>query len=765
MFFPATELAALLETIQRPGTFFVSGAVELLAPALDVAGVGQIALPLLPAQARQLIDIAETAPFGRGEHTITDPAVRRCWQIGPDKVSLGGRHWPRTLDAILACVAKGLGVSDPITAEFYKLLVYDKGSFFVGHRDTEKVPGMFATLVVVLPSSFAGGELVVRHKDSEVRLDLHCADGAEAAFAAFYADCVHEVLPVTDGCRLALAYNLVRAEGPIPEPPDYAIEQGRITSLLRAWREAKSRPDDATPEKLVMLLEHAYTPAELGFRALKGADAAIAGALAVAARQAGCDLHLALLTIEESGAAEYSEQYGAQRGRWRDQDDEFEAGEVFDRSMLLSDWRALDGETFVLGEIPALDEEFSQPDAHEELAPDEEHFHEATGNEGASFERTYRRAALVLWPSDRTFAVLCQAGLAVTLPTLEALIARLTENGRQGSEDHQASLRHEACNLAGHMLEQWPRQAGHGRCDDSASDVTRMLTQLTSLRSQLLIDRFTTEVIAAGGYEKRDNEALINALDSLPPTRRVELVEGIVSGTMSNALGACANLLARAAAAWPASGACSLGSAATQLIGALPSDLARTAPPTPWQDLPKVEPGLVVDLLNGLGLIDQGLAARAMDHFLSWPETYDLDAILVPAARHLMGADTVKAPGAVERLRASCLAHLRARIAEPLAPPADWRRAKVLPCRCVRCKELARFLADPGLHLWTLKAAEADRRHVEDTIRRAMCDVDTITERRGRPYRLVCTKNQASYERSAKQRLRDLEDVKRLADQ
>ena len=80
------------------------------------------------------------------------------------------------------------------------------------------------------------------------------------------------------------------------------------------------RPADATPEKLVYLLvyplEHAYTPAELGFAALKGADAAVAGVLTTAAQQARCDLHLALLTVEESGAAEYSESYGSRRGRW-----------------------------------------------------------------------------------------------------------------------------------------------------------------------------------------------------------------------------------------------------------------------------------------------------------------------------------------------------------------------------------------------------------------------------------------------------------------
>src|SRR5215217_1644115 len=114
-----TELASLLSKVRRPGSFFVSGTTELLAPRLEVDGLGPIALPLLTAQAKQLIAAAEPAPYGRGEETVLDPAVRRCWQIGPDRVRIGGRHWAQTLEMILARVAEGLGVDTPITAEFY----------------------------------------------------------------------------------------------------------------------------------------------------------------------------------------------------------------------------------------------------------------------------------------------------------------------------------------------------------------------------------------------------------------------------------------------------------------------------------------------------------------------------------------------------------------------------------------------------------------------------------------------------------------------
>jgi hypothetical protein len=149
-------LAAVLATLRRPVEFFASGAIELLAPQLEVEGVGQIALPLLPPQAKQLVAAAERAPFGRGEQTLVDTAVRRTWQIGPDQVRIQGRGWARTLSAILARVCDGLGIAEPVQAEFYKLLIYDEGSFFASHRDTEKAPGMFATLVVVLPSASTG---------------------------------------------------------------------------------------------------------------------------------------------------------------------------------------------------------------------------------------------------------------------------------------------------------------------------------------------------------------------------------------------------------------------------------------------------------------------------------------------------------------------------------------------------------------------------------------------------------------------------------
>ena len=743
----AEALADLLRTVDRPGSFHASGTAELLPPSLEVDGVGPVALPLLPVQAGQLVNIAEPAPFGRGQDTVVDPAVRRCWQVGPGQVRIGGRHWARTLDGIVARAADGLGAAGPVTAEFYKLLLYGEGGFFVGHRDTEKAPGMFATLVVVLPSKHEGGDLVVRHAGKEVRLGLHAGDPAEAAFAAFYADCVHEVLPVKQGFRLTLVYNLVRPGGRAPEPPDHRAEQARAAALLRGW-------DDDGPVKLVLPLEHAYTPAELGFSALKGADAAVAGVLAASVPQARCDLHLALLTVEENGPAEYVGGSGWRRGGHDDDEDSFEVIEVSNPGVTLSEWRSPDGGTPAIGPVPVDEEdELSPPGACDDLAPDEQSFREATGNEGASFERTYRRAALVLWPAGRLPAVLAQAGLSVTLPYLEDLARRWTAVGG----DRASPLWAEAHSLAAEMLAGWP--AYHpwtaGSTEGTAATSTaRMLAALSLLGDDDLIRQVLAGVIAAGGHDARDADAILAALGHLPPPNRPALVGRIVRGTAATAFAACAGLLARAAAWGPAG----LHKAAAALVEALPGDPAHTAPAPSWQRTAPVTPRAVLDLLAGLGGVDPALAGQAAAHMLAWPGTYGMDAVLVPAAREL----PADAPGAGP-LRAACLAHLRARAAEPLASPADWRRDSALPCRCPRCAELARFLEDPEQRTWVLKAAEAERSHVEGTIRTAGCDLDTATDRRGRPYSLVCTKTQASYERRARQRKQDLADLALLA--
>ena len=756
----ANDLAALLSAVRSPGDFHAAGSMTLHWPGLEVDGVGPVALPLLPVQAAQLIAVAERAPFGRGAETLVDTEVRRTWQIGPERVHIEGKHWARDLQAIVAQVANGLGVTAAVVPEFYKLLVYDKGCFFVSHRDSEKAPGMFATLLIALPSKHKGGELVVRHKGREVRLDLCAADPSEAAYAAFYADCSHEVLPVTAGCRLVLVYNLLRrGRGRLPEPADHRSAVTALADLLQRWSACKQIDNNDAPDKLVYPLEHAYTPAEISFLALKGADAGAAAVLAEAAGQAGCELHLALLAIEESGGAEHT-GYAASRGwhRGRDEDeDEFEIGEIFERSLTLTHWQRPDGKPAAWSEAPFTDAEICPTGALQDIEFDEQSFQEATGNEGASFERTYQCAALVLWPQHRRLAVLCQAGTAATLPYLDDLVRRWGSDGAMPD----SALWHEAHELAGHMLRVWPVPSPHyfrdDKRDDKRGDAGLMLALLTRLADAQRIDDFLATISAAGGHGKGDTPALLKAAQVLPALRAGELLASIVAANAPARPGLCADLLHRAARATALAG--HLQGAARSLLAALPGEPAHaTADVHSWRR-PALEPELVFDLLNALWRIDLALSERAVDQLLARPESFGLDALIVPALRRLIEQPELRKVASGQRLLAAALSHLRARAALDLQPPGDWTRAVALGCPCTRCAALARFLASPDEQAWTYKANESERSHVEATVQSSACDVDCSTDRRGRPFSLVCTKNQASYERRATQRQRDLADL------
>jgi hypothetical protein len=745
-----TALLDSLRSVERPGDFCVGGIRQIFMPTIDVHGVGRIAFPILPVQAERLVAIAKAAPYGRGEETVVDREVRRTLQVDSAKVRIGGRHWDETLAELVADIALGLGVGEAVAADFYKLLVYDTGSFFVDHRDTEKVPGMFATLVLVLPSAHSGGELVVKHLDREVVLDPRPEEPSEIGFAAFYADCVHEVRPVKTGCRLVLIYNLrFIGKGLSLKAPDYRAERGRVVELLRSWASSVDEPD-----KLIVPLEHAYTPAELSFSALKGADAGVASLLAKAAAEADCDLHLALVSIEESGSAEHNGYCG--RGRWSrdEEDEEFEVAEVLDRALILSEWRRPDGGEAGLDDFPFAEDELCPPDAFEDLLPDEQHFHEATGNEGASFERTYRRAGLVLWPTARRLAVLNHAGLRTTLPYLEDLTVRWETS----NPSVHSPFWHEADELSRHMLRAWSRSPW--REDDDAA-AGRMLDLQIRLGNVECIDAFLADVSAEGHYAASDNGAIVRAAALLPVPRATELLVRILRRNAPAHFSACGDLLLRCVAA-PAGATGDLEQIGVALIDALPGDPTKRGQVDSWTRQMPVKPGFVVDVLTATSRIDSGLAARAFEHLLAWPKTYKPDDVLVPAALAIVKLVESKAWPVAGRLREAALDHLRRRIALPLEAPRDWIRTNTLKCTCGDCRGLGAFLTAPDQQQWRLKAVQDRRTHVEQSVRSAACDLDLTTERRGSPHTLVATKNQASYERRAKQRRQDLEHVSAL---
>ena len=248
-------------------------------PGLTIEGVGCVALPITPAQLEAIKTAATQAPFGKGSTTVVDMSVRNSLQIDAKKVTMKNPAWEGALESLVHEIAIKLGLDGSgITCELYKLLLYELGGHFKRHHDSEKVEGMFGTLVVQLPSIFAGGAYRIRHAGIERVFALGGTEPPAAAhgfhYVAHYADCDHEVEPLTSGLRLAAVYSLRwTASGAPPPPPcmDAAVRlAARLASLDTCYG---------------LLLEHAYTEASLlgvGMRALKGRDRAAAASLACA---------------------------------------------------------------------------------------------------------------------------------------------------------------------------------------------------------------------------------------------------------------------------------------------------------------------------------------------------------------------------------------------------------------------------------------------------------------------------------------------------
>jgi hypothetical protein len=570
-------LEATLSGVKQPGDFFVCGATEMPMPRVDIEGVGTLSFPVPDAQIAAIVRRAERAPYGKGEATIVDTSVRKVWQIAAGKVKIGGKSWAANFENILSKVKTGLGCEGAIvTAELYKLLVYDRGGFFLVHRDSEKSDGMFGTLVVTLPSIYLGGALRICHRDREVALDTIATDPSELSYAAFYADCEHEVLPVRQGNRVCLVYNLIhlRSKGKrgIPKAPEYESSITEAASILSRFL---SGPD--APAKIAWLLEHQYSPAGLSFSALKGADAAKARVLVHAAARARCAVHLGIVHIGESGAAEPDDDYyyRSRRNRY----DDYEDGNEEDKD--------------------------------------------------ATYERSYHRAVLVLWRRDRTADVLLQAGVVAALPYLK----QLAGSGKRG--------RPEAMAVAERILGAWPGdpQWDHysiRREWPGAADRIRMIGELTKMNAPVLLERFLREVVTSS-YNGSENAALLASVDVLGDERTVAVVSSLVSAQMPKRPNECAELLL-ALSENPSPCFLDVAQAAVACLDSVGTHESKSQP-ADWELMEEkrpLGPEFLENLLKALPRFNGGtLCGAAADKIASRPECFSPVTLVVPAIERI----------------------------------------------------------------------------------------------------------------------------------
>ncbi len=825
------QLLETLKRIDRPGTFCTSGCLPPTLPGLEVVGLGPIALPLGKQQAAAFKEHARQAPYGKGTRTLVDTNVRRVWEIDAEQVTLANLEWQGVLKQAVGVVQSELGLENQaLAAHLYKLLLYEPGSFFLPHRDGEKLDRMVATLVIALPSVHEGGELLVRHEGREMTVDFGPKSRFQTQFAAFYADCEHEIRPVRSGYRLALVYNLTlgRSKRRLSAPTrgEHITATARILGRWKAEqgdRETSVESDDDRPStKLAVVLDHEYTPAGLAYDVLKGIDRVKADVLCAAARQAGCDAYLALVTKWECGSAEpaggYGYGYGSgrsrRRGRYQYDDEgdegdegEHEMGEVFDESLLAEHFSDADGNPLALGQIPLYDEEIVAHAPLNEGKPDREDFEGYTGNAGMTLERWYHRAAIVLWPAKARFDVLCEAGVEAAIGGLEQMVRRW----QQSKKSEQAALQRQCLEFASRIIARWPARpfaSGYdaaspdtegdflyeedfdeepadfgedsGRqdaaTDDAGSQQGERPPGKFSPHSLLsLLDDFgDVSLIAAWIRDVLAKDASVDPgrlLGDICQQRGWKTYQNALLTLFDDTSHATIERHARLLADWSLrkDRNADRNQLCVQLAGRVMAAVERLGPGGDnrgWRAKVFKRGELFVPLTQAFLVLDEPkLMKRLVTYILERPKDFDLTTVQVPVLLRLekwLKGNVQRPSSSLHDWLTAAHSQLTSRASHPPQEPTDWRRESATGCDCADCKALSRFLKDPNTAVLRFPMAQDRRQHVHRIIDGMSLDTTHVTEREGRPYTLVCTKTQTSYEHALKAHHVDLDHLEKL---
>lgn len=760
----AKEIANAIGAAGKPSRSWCEGVIAEGDSGLAIRDVGPIKLPMRPADVRKLIHVASPAPYGKGTKTIVDTDVRDTLEVDGERIEL----LPEFVEAIHLAgrnIADELQLdADRLQFDLYKLLIYPKGGFFLPHRDSEKRKGMVATMIVVLPSKFGGGELLIHHGGRrEVFSFSEARVQKRSQYVAFFADCEHEVKKVTSGVRVCLAFNLILKPNRkrIKPNPDSSVDEA-LLSQVRDWFQRRAS------DPLVFALDHQYTEAGLKPGHLKGADKELHYNVAAVAESLGSRLYFGqvqrhLCQFADDGSFGYG-----RRGyhRWSGDYDDLTIGESYEDEIVIDGWRDAHGKPANLAPLGCESSQLISLVPVEEWVPTRQDYEGYTGNAGNTLNRWYHKSVVAIWPESEHFEIVTKMGLRFAVAELlerRAILHKCAENElEQACDDCQK--------LAECIIEHWPDRKYE--YEASIGDVQPWLKQfaaeLPKFDDPCLIDRFV-EVVSLRDWQVDLNQFVVTSLrrlgveailpmlhrlvECVPPPNQygIRFLEGLATRDAKWLLKVAKDkkhgglsrdqlhgLLAIAAAKL---------SAHSKKLGEK-RRRHRGSPTDCWRVLTEAIIAADADCLGDmLGLLD------------SCPSVFEFRSFQVPAAVKLRKFALERhdeLPGAL----ADWIERLKVRLVDATSgepqPPSDFRRDAQVGCECKYCLQLGQFLADPALEHTQIPAAESNRSHMEHVINSQRLDVQTKTIRSGSPYSLGLTKTMASHDAAVKQYHSDL---------
>ncbi|WP_339057830.1 2OG-Fe(II) oxygenase [Candidatus Regiella endosymbiont of Tuberolachnus salignus] len=363
--------------------FYAEHTLDPQVFSIEVQGLGHISMPLDVHVVECLLKISSPAKFGLREKTLLDKKVRDTHEIPADQLRI--TYDREIMHNMLEGMRSTLGLPENavLTPHLHNMLIYTPGQFFKAHQDSEKIDGMIATLIVVLPSAHIGGDLIITHAGQQYRFTSENLADQTLKCIVFYADCQHEIEKIKQGYRLALTYNVVLEPAQLLPFQEEKYVNKNLEQALGDYFSSRINQGN-TPIKLGYFLDHSYTEHSLRWDLLKGADYQNAQAFRHAARKLGLIPHLALADIHESWAA-----YG-------DENDP-EPEELVDGDTTLVYWLDTENRPMSYGDNYFSDDEICWTKESQKEDLSDSQYEGWMGNYGNTIDYWYRRAAIVLW--------------------------------------------------------------------------------------------------------------------------------------------------------------------------------------------------------------------------------------------------------------------------------------------------------------------------------------------------------------------------------
>ena len=612
---------------------------------------------------------------------------------------------------------------------------------------------MFGTLIVQLPSTYEGGQLRVKHARKEHIFDFSGLKGSTGFhYAALYADCQHELCVVTKGYRLCLVYNLIHTgSGYCPAPIDNSLLVTRAVDAMKEWTEQP----DSYPPMIAIPLAHKYCEASLSFSGLKNMDRAKADLLTTAKKRVEFDLFLCIIKLSQLWGGECDSEYGSfMQGDFIEQ--EIKAEELVSPGGKKAENLTLDDEMIIPEGV--LDNVLTNDPDGEDI--------ERTGNEGATMDRWYSQAALLLWPKQHRLDVL---GLAIMGKRLSNSIKKhspLKRNCEKWKKYYGVCQQ-----LISVALSQRP----------NAETATILLScaialgdcpLVSSLLASSVSDSATTEPLPPTLYLSSGEfvDAVLLACSTFSWSSLQPCLSKLMETEAAYNVESCVQLLYRLFTSQP-SLTPELQAMGQELALPICKVLAEERDSRPLTSLcfysyelplgPRSR-DFVCSLLKTLSMLDCITQMEALlTHFLSLPNRYPLETVLIPAAEKF-DKWSGKRSDALLGFVAVASETLEASTKAPIDEPLNWSQDITITCKCQDCADLQSFFQHPTRTTARFKRKESRRYHLEHQMQINKFDCTFKTESSGIPRTLVVTKARKQLAERKQEREANLRLLSRL---